>query len=217
MAILGFLVFTLGFRAKVGTGEGTYNAMVVSPTEVVPADASGDGTQEAALAFLRIVRISRVAVVAVRVAPVTGRGWTCRVLRSVFGDLEVFVKYDVPTLPPLPALAVVWVLLPVLFLPITSLPVLLLLLLRLAILLLVGVLILPVLRLALALVEASLLRRAAVTAAALLLLAIGLCVFRGRWRSVVLLRAVRCLAGTTLTDVILLWRVALLAIAALTV
>jgi len=160
--------------------------MIVLRTEHSTTDTTCHGTQEAALALLRVIGVCWIALVAVRIGCVTGWRWAST-----------------------PRTALVRVILLLLLLAILVLSVLLLLaiLLLLAVLLLT-VLILPVLGLLLlTVVVASLLRRVAL----LLLMALRVV---GSWRCAVglVLLPVRLLAVSTLLAVVLLAVLALLVV-----
>lgn len=88
--VLALLVSILELRAQERASQRAQDPVVGFLSQEVPADAAGHGAHEAALAFLRVVRVARVLLVAVGVGRVArGRRalspWTAllRVLGAV--------------------------------------------------------------------------------------------------------------------------------------
>lgn len=73
--MLTVLERVLRLRTQERTSKSANKAVVVLGAEHAAADTAGYGTQEATLALLRVVGVLWVAIIAVGIAGVAGRGW----------------------------------------------------------------------------------------------------------------------------------------------
>lgn len=75
------LVLVLELGAEEGTGERTEDTVSALLAEPMASNTACNGTEEAALTFLRVVWVGRIAVVSVWVTWVSRWRWAC--LKSV--------------------------------------------------------------------------------------------------------------------------------------